>query len=102
MNLAAALAAAHGDTIAAQSALVDLIYKLIPDWKLLFPVRRSWLWTPPAEIAVWNANPTEDAVRGLIEAGFVGGVTIHNHRAERWLSCACQRWMPKKVDPRTL
>ena len=103
MNLAAQLAAARGGATAAESALVDLIYQLFPDWQLLFPVRRSWLWTPPAALDVWGANPTEDAVRALLAAGFTDGVTIHNHRAERFLSCTCQRWTHKRsVDQRTL
>lgn len=103
MNLAAALIAARDDKSAAESAVVDLLYRALPGWQVLFPARRSWLWTPPDIIDVWNATDNPEAVRALLAAGFVGGVTIHNHRAERFLSCVCKRWTPARpVDPRTL
>ena len=103
VNIAAALASAHRDRFQAETALVELLERVFPGWQVLFPARRSWMWTPPNSLDVWNANPTEDAVRALMLAGFTGGVTIHSHRAERFLSCVCKAWRPKPpVDPRTL
>jgi hypothetical protein len=97
-DMAKALGAAAGDTFAAEQAVIELLYKILPGWTLLFPVRRSWLWTPKAAIDVWNVTSAHAAVRALHQAGFVEGVTLHQHRAERYLSCECKRHMPS--DPR--
>ncbi len=103
VNLAAALLAAATDTFAAEAAVVDLLYKVLPGWQILFPARRSWLWTPPDRIDVWNVTINQTAIRALLHAGFVGGVMLHNHRAERFLSCDCKLVRPTpKVDPRAL
>ena len=103
VNLAKALLNAATDTFAAESAVVDLIYKVLPNWQILFPARRSWMWTPPARLDIWNATVNQAAVEELLRHGFTGGVMIHNHRAERFLSCECKLMVPRKpVDPRGL
>lgn len=96
MNLAAALLASHRDRFAAEAMVVDLLYQVLPGWHLLFPTRRSWLWTPRDVIDVWNVNENDAAVRALFAAGFVGGVTIHGHRPERFLSCTCKQHRPER------
>jgi hypothetical protein len=102
VNLAKALLDAAIDTSAAEQAVVDLIYKVLPFWKVLFPARRSWMWTPAARIDIWNATGSEAAVRALLAAGFTS-VMIHNHRAERFLICECKLMTEHNiVDPRGL
>lgn len=95
-NLARALLNAATEDFAANAAVVDLLYQVLPGWQVLFPARRSWLWTPPDRIDVWNARMSESAVRALYLAGFTGGVMIHNHRAERFLSCDCKLRTPER------
>jgi hypothetical protein len=103
VNLAKALLDAATDTFAAEAAVVDLLYKVLPNWQILFPARRSWMWTPPARLDIWNATVNQAAVLALLQAGFTDGVMIHNHRAERFLSCECKLMgKTKPVDPRGL
>ena len=87
-DLVQALIDAYGDTLAAEARVVDLLYDLLPGWRLLFPARRSWLWTPPDRLDVWGVAETTPAVAALHRAGFAG-VRIHPHAAEAFLTCVC-------------
>lgn len=93
-DLAQALLDAHGDTIAAESRVVDLLYDLLPGWRLLWPTARSWVWRPPTTIDVYGAIDSPAAAAALHLAGFVGGVTLHDHGPEAFLTCTCTTRTP--------
>lgn len=93
-DLAFALRGAYAETLAAESRLVDLLYALFPSWRLLFPSSRSWVWWPPDEIEVFNAYGAPATASALVMAGFVGGVTIHDHPSTAMITCKCTRYLP--------
>lgn len=76
----------------ANSRLVDLLYTVIPGWRLTFPA--NWVWTPPDMLDVWECFPSMPAVKALHAAGFIGGVCLHDHTPEKFLTCRCRRYEP--------
>lgn len=91
-DLVQALLDAHAGVFAADTRVVDLLYSVIPRWRLTFPT--NWLWTPRDMLDVWECFPTMPAIHALHLAGFVGGVCLHDHTQKQFLSCRCVRHVP--------
>lgn len=82
MNLAAALYAADVRFDAVKRQLEALLTTLFSSWQ-------SWDFHPPDGLEVWQAPDSDRAAMVLHARGFVS-VTLHGHRAERFLSCDCK------------
>ena len=50
---------------------------------------KGWQYTSPDAIDVYQVPPWPRAVQVLHSRGF-GTVTLHSHRAERYLTCMCR------------
>jgi hypothetical protein len=55
----------------------------------LFPNWRGWVFKPPDGIEVYQVLDTDQAAELLHRQGF-RMVTLHSHRAERYLTCGCR------------
>lgn len=97
MNLAAALAAGERTLRVAERHVEAMLTRLFPQtatsagWK-------GWKYTPPGGIDVYQVTASAGAVQQIYARGFVT-VTLHDHRAERFLSCTCRTY-ERPVDPR--
>ncbi len=82
MNLAAALYASQRDRYAADNEVESLLSALFPSWS-------RWEFVAPDGIEVFQAIDSDRGAEVLHRHGFVS-VTLHSHRAERFLSCQCR------------
>lgn len=86
--LAQALLDAEGGMLAVEQRVADFLLELFPGWI------GGWAWIPPDGIEVYSAIDSPAAASALWLAGFVGGVTIHEHGPKQLFSCQCERRTP--------
>ena len=82
MNLAAELYANGRDRYELDNKVERLLTALFPSWQ-------RWSFIAPDGIDVWQAIDSDRAAAVLHQHGFVS-VTLHGHRAERFLTCECK------------
>lgn len=81
------MAACERDLRAAEARVEQLLTRMFPatpnsvGWK-------GWRFTAPAGIDVYLVKDSPGAAAQLHAVGF-DPVTLHGHRAERFLSCTC-------------
>lgn len=82
VTIASALAAAELGLRETERHAEVLLSSLFPSWK-------GWSFTAPNGIDVYDVVDSTRAAGILHRNGFVT-VTLHAHRAERFLSCSCK------------
>ncbi len=85
--MAVALRDARDGLRAAESELEDLLSRLYPGWRPLFPAERAWRFDPPDNLHVYHAADSAESAAELHREGFAR-VTVHAHRA-RPDPCGC-------------
>jgi len=82
MNLAAALYANGRDRYELDNQVERLLTGLFPAWS-------RWSFIAPDGLEVWQSLDSDRAFEVLRRHGF-NSVTLHHHRAERFLTCTCK------------
>jgi len=82
MNLAAALYANGRDRYELDNQVERLLTALFASWQ-------KWNFVAPDGIEVWQSIDSDRAASVLHRHGF-NSVTLHDHRAERFLTCTCR------------